>query len=164
LLALPPPPGPPPGMGAIPSFAPPVPKRDHTVLIVSLVLGVCLLLCCGVGTTGFIGVVYGAYRTMQSDAVSTVDTYLSELRNGQYTEAYNRLCSRARVNQSITEFAQSEQQAGQITSYRVGTDIKVGQDGEWIVTAEIARTDGTQQVQNFPVVFDDSNTAQVCPG
>jgi hypothetical protein len=40
----------------------------------------------------------------------------------------------------------------------------VGQDGEWIVTAEIARTDGTQQVQNFPVVFDDSNTAQVCPG
>lgn len=163
LRALPPPPGPPPGMGAIPAFTPPVPRRDHTVLIVTLALGVTLLLCCGLGTAGFGGLVYSAYRTMQSDAVHTVDTYLGDLHNGQYTAAYGRLCSDAKAGRSIDDFAQAEQEAGQVTEYRVGSDIKVGNDGDWLVTAEVLRAGHTERAEEFPVVFDNSNTPLVCP-
>ena len=163
LRALPPPPKPPPGMGAIPAFAPPVPRRDHTVLIVSLVLGVSLLLCCGLGTTGFVGVVYSAYRSMQSDAVQTVDNYLGDLRNGQYTSAYGRLCSEVTAGRSVADFTRAEQEAGQVTAYQVGSEIKAGKDGDWVVTAEVARAGQTEHTEDFPVVFGKSNTPLVCP-
>lgn len=163
LRALPPPPGPPPGMGAIRAFAPPVPRRDHTVLIVTLALGVSLLLCCGLGTTGFGGLVYSAYRSMQNDAVHTVDTYLSDLRNGQYSAAYGRLCADAKAGRSIDDFARAELDAGQVREYRVDSDIKVGNDGDWMVTAEVQRAGHTERTEDFPVVFDTSNTPLVCP-
>jgi hypothetical protein len=163
LRALPPPPNPPPGMGAIPAFAPPVPRRDHTVLIVTLALGVTLLLCCGLGTTGVVGVVYSAYRSMQSDAVQTVDGYLGDLRNGQYTSAYGRLCSEVKAGRSVSDFTSAEQQAGQVTTYRVGSEIKAGEDGDWVVTAEVVRAGQAEHTEDFPVVFDKSNKPLVCP-
>lgn len=164
LRALPPPPSPPPGMGAAPAFAPPVPRRDRTVLIVSLVLGVTLLVCCGGGVTGVGGFFYYAYRTVQNDAVDAVDGYLGELRSGQYAAAYNRLCTEARVGRSVDRFTTEAQRAGQILSYRVGSTMEVTDDGGWAVVADVTRQGKAARPETYPVVFNDANVATVCPG
>ena len=165
LRALPPPPRPPAGMGAVPAFAPPVPRRNRTVLIVSLVLGATLLLCCGGGVSGVGGLVYFTYSRQQDDAMTSVETYLGDLRAGRYEQAYGRLCYQARSVRSADEFAARQRAAGQVTGFRIDEEIQVGQDSDWLLTAQVTRAGNAPRTETFPVTFDDdTNTATVCPG
>jgi len=163
LRALAPPPSPPPGMGAVPAFAPPVPRPNRTVLIVSLVLGATLLLCCGGGVFGVGGLFYYGYNTLQGDAVTVVESYLGDLQAGRYEQAYGRLCAESRAERSVTRFTEDEQSAGRVATFRVSDEIQVDQDNNWVLTAQVARQGNTLQPELFPVTFDDAGTAQICP-
>ncbi|MFI5954824.1 hypothetical protein [Cryptosporangium sp. NPDC051539] len=163
LRALPPPPPPPPGMGARPAFAPPAPRPTRTVLIVSLVLGATLLLCCGGSVFGVGGLFWYGYNTLQSDAVAAVDGYLGDLRDGRYQQAYGRLCLSERQQRTLDDFTRDEQATGQVTSFQVGDDIQVDQDSDWVITAQVARRGGAPGPESFPVNFDDANAARICP-
>jgi hypothetical protein len=161
LRALPPPPHPPPGMGAVPAFAPPVPRPNRTALIVSLVLGATLLLCCGGGVTGIGGLFYYFTDVVKKDAVAAVDGYLSDLSSGEFQSAYSRLCVDARTARSIDRFTAEEQRA-QVLRYRVKPEIR-SQDGALVVTADVTRGSGVTRSESFPVIYDDANSARVCP-
>ena len=163
LRALPPPPRPPAGMGAVPAFAPPVPRPNRTVLIVSLVLGATLLLCCGGGVFGVGGLLYYSYNSQQDRATAEVQSYLGDLQAGRYPQAYGRLCAEARVDRSADAFAQDEQTAGQVVGYQISDRIRVDQDRNWVVTAQVSRQGGAPRAELFPVVFETGSTASVCP-
>jgi hypothetical protein len=159
---LPPPPLPPPGMGAIRIFAPPVPRRNHTVLIVVSVLGAFLLVVCAGGAL-LSGVVYSAYRGMQHDAIDNVDGYLGDLRGGRFTAAYDRLCPEVANQRSVTEFARSQQAEGAVVRYTIDREIKVDDDGDWVVTASVTRAELPARIEYFRIEFDHANTPRVCP-
>ncbi|MFG1921609.1 hypothetical protein [Cryptosporangium sp. NPDC048952] len=163
LRALPPPPTAPPGMGAKPAFAPPVPRPNRTVLIVSLVLGVTLLLCCGGGVGGFGGLLYYSYNQQRDSAVDAVRSYLGDLQGGRYQQAYGRLCLETRSDRSLDEFADAEEVAGQIATFQVSDQLRADPDGNWVVTAVVARQGASSRSEYFPVVFESGGTATVCP-
>ncbi|GAA3387861.1 hypothetical protein [Cryptosporangium minutisporangium] len=149
-------------MGAVPAFAPPVPRPNRTVLIVSLVLGATLLLCCGGGVTGIGGLVWYGYDTLQKDAVGTVEAYLGDLQAGRYPQAYSRLCAEEKVERTLTEFT-GEEETARVTEYQVGSDIEVDAENNWLVTARVARQGNSSRQETFPVLFDDTNAAVICP-
>ncbi|WP_344653140.1 hypothetical protein [Cryptosporangium japonicum] len=150
-------------MGAKPAFAPPVPRRSHTVLIVSLVVGAVLLVCGGGGVTVVGGLFYVTYDNAQNSAVDAVETYLGDLRDGRYQQAYGRLCLEARSDRSLDEFTQAEQTAGQVVSYTIEDRVGNDQDGNWVLTAQVSRQGNPPRSELFPVTFATGNTAQVCP-
>ncbi|EXG80453.1 hypothetical protein [Cryptosporangium arvum] len=164
LRALPPPPSAPAGMGAVPAFAPPMPRPNRTVLIVSLVLGATLLLCCGGGVGGVGGLLYYTYENQRDDAVTAVQSYLGDLQNARYDQAYGRLCAEARSERSLGEFTEAEQVAGQVGSFAVSDQPQTDQDGNWVVAAQVTRQGNSVRSELFPVTFESGSTVSVCPG
>jgi hypothetical protein len=150
-------------MGAVPAFAPPVPRPNRTVLIVSLVVGVTLLVCCGGGVFGVGGLFYYTYNTAQDRAQTEVETYLGDLQAGRFPQAYARLCDEARAERSVNEFTEDEQAAGQVVSYQVSDRVQVDQDSNWVLTAQVTRQGTTVGPELFPVIFESGNTAEICP-
>jgi hypothetical protein len=149
-------------MGAIRTFAPPVPRRDHTLLIVTSVLGAFLLLFC-LGGSVLAGFVYHAYRGMQSQAADNVDGYLGDLRGGRFQAAYARLCPEVADQRSVTEFARREQSVGEVVQYTVDREVKVDESGHWVVTASVTRAQLPARVEYFRIEFGDANKPLVCP-
>lgn len=164
LRALPPPPNPPAGMGAVAVFTPPVPRPNRTVLIVSLVLGATLLLCCGGGVFGIGGLAYVSYTNEKERAQDVVQSYLGDLQGGRFPQAYDRLCTEARAERSVDEFAADERTAGQVAGFSVSDKVQTDEGGNWVLSARVSRQGNAARTELFPIVFEGDSGAQVCPG
>jgi hypothetical protein len=116
------PPPPPQGPGVFPPFpAPPVEGRGRRV---GLGLGVgagVLLLVCGGGVAAAVGLTRVMSSALNEQAEVVVSDYLEALRDREWSQAYEQLCSQARTQETESQFTSRVSTGDPITSWDVGT-------------------------------------------
>ena len=155
-------PPPPPGPGVQPPFV--APPTDGTArrrwVAVGISIGLAILLC--IGGAGILGgLVWLTVRVAQDESQASVRDYLTALRDQDYEKAYGLLCDPIQANTSPTQFARSQRDAPQITSFDVAKGSFQGED--LVVPTEIDFADGTASSVTF-VMFQDrsSGAIEVC--
>lgn len=139
------PPGPPPGPGVQVPFGAPPSERDRRRMWIGLGVSAALLvLCCGGGALGFGTFVVQTSRSLLRQATSVVTTYLGALRDGDYSTAYNQLCTSLQSNISLGQFRVSQQGLPRVLSFTL--DQPQDQGSSIVVGAEVVRESGPQSV------------------
>jgi hypothetical protein len=135
---------------------PPPPKRRSTLRIVLIVVAVVLAVCClGGGGVGFW--LYRTYQNSAGPARETTVSYVDEVRAGDYTAAYGRLCAKVRAVTSQEEFARIQSAQLKVTSYEISGVSVSNYNGrvQAAVTARMTQETGATFVQTFPLVKED---------
>ncbi|GAA0475728.1 hypothetical protein Ade02nite_41910 [Paractinoplanes deccanensis] len=98
-------PPPPQGPGVQPPFpAPPVEGKGRRIgMGLGIGAGV-LVLVCGGGAAALVGLLSSASGALQEQAQAAVGDYLSALKAGNYADAYDSLCDRAKRDETQAEF------------------------------------------------------------
>jgi hypothetical protein len=115
------PPPPPQGPGVYPPFpAPPIEGRGRRVGV-GLGLGAAvLLLVCGGGTIAGVGLVSIMSSALNEQADVVVTDYLEALRDREWSQAYDQLCTTAKQQETESEFTSRVSAAELITAWDVG--------------------------------------------
>lgn len=120
-----------------------------------------LLLCCGcLGAGG-----YFIYRVMQDterEAEDAVAAYLDDLRDGDYDDAYDKLCTDERDEETRAEFARRMETRPQLREFRVN-DVGSTSDGDYTVEVELTYDNNETDTENITVIVDDDTDMKVCP-
>jgi len=141
----------------LPVFSPPVPTKNRTRLIVGLVTGGLVLLCCLGGLAGVVGLgVYG-YSTRE---VAAVTLYLEELKTRDFNGAYRMLCDPVRSGQTREAFVREQVSRPRLVSYQVG-EPEADTDGGPI-PVRLRYADRSIQDETFTVV-EEADGLRVCP-
>ena len=158
---LPPPDAPPaPGTAA----SPPVQKRSRKwIWIVASILGVALVVSCGLCGWAFYNIFNTSFQTT-TGVISTVDDYYNAIQSQNYALAYKDLTPQGAISGLtqqgfIQQAQQRDQQYGKVTSYTFGqpsftTNPTTGPDLTHItMTVNVARNH-----LNYVVILSLSNT------
>jgi hypothetical protein len=84
------------------------------------VAGLAVLLCCGGGAAGLVGLAVTGMQAQSEQARAVVGDYLGALKDKQYDRAYGLLCDAEQQRESPAEFEQRASTEPEITSYTVG--------------------------------------------
>lgn len=160
---LPVPPAPP-GPGVRVPFPNPPTERDRKRLWISLgVGGAALLLCCGGGIAGFIGLAVASQRAVPVEARTVVQDFLDGLSQRDYRKAYDQVCSSRQEQQTLGEFTADEQQHTRIQTFHLEQPIVLG--SRVIVTADVHLVNGSNDSETYTVVSDrQAGEQRVCGG
>ena len=151
----------PPGPGATVPFAVPPTERNRKRMWIGLgVAGAVLLLCCVGGTIGLVTVVVSSLRGSPEQAAAVVTTYLTDLGQGAYSEAYDQLCTEAQQQESEATFEENQRDRAQIVNFTVGTP-KAESSG-YAVPADIELDTGASDNQTFHVIVDQTAGLRIC--
>jgi hypothetical protein len=115
------PPPPPQGPGVFPPFpAPPVEGRGRRVGIgLGIGAGV-LLLVCGGGAAAAVGLTTVMTSALNEQAEVVVGDYLDALKDREWAQAYDMLCSQAKTTETESEFVSRVSAEEPIAEYDVG--------------------------------------------
>lgn len=156
--AVPPPPAAPPALAALPVFTPPVPPKSGTRLVVGLVAGALVLLCCLGGVAGLVGL--GVYGYSANREVVAVTVYLEALRTSDFDNAYRQLCDPAQERQTREEFVSEQTTQARLVDYEIA---EPEEDADaTLVGARLRYADRTVKDEVFTVVTE-SDGVRVCP-
>jgi hypothetical protein len=153
-------PPPRPGPGVIVPFAAPPTDRDRKRMWISLSIAGGLVLLCLVG--GIVGVVslVASSHVSSADATARVSSYLDALKRHDFQAAYDDLCTDQRDKHSEKDFARSQADQVDISSYELGTPIQ--KSNGFTVPARIELVDGRLVDATFGVVVDGPGELRVC--
>jgi hypothetical protein len=104
--------------GAQPGFGYPPPRKSRALKITLIILGLLVVVCGLFGIGGFVlfkGIVGEAIGPVRDDA----GAFLSDLRDGNTSGAYSRLCSDTRSRFTEEQFAAGVAAQPKIRSYRI---------------------------------------------
>jgi hypothetical protein len=139
-------PPPPPGPGVFPPFpAAPTEGRNRRIGLGLGIGGAVLVLVCGGGIAGVIGLVTVMSRAFTEQAHVVVGQYFEDLRTKDYKTAYDAQCQQERDRESPAEFASRVAEEEPIVYYRVG---------------DVSLTDIDQSVP-VDVTYEDGDTGQL---
>src|SRR4051794_8646749 len=154
-------PEPPRGPGVLAPFPAPPRERNPRMWVGIAVLATVVVLCCGGGIAGVVGLLYYG----QSRIPAAVDSFLGSVEKGQYAEAYQMQCSGVRKQQSEQEFAAQFAQGPKLSSHTLGStqtaDDGGGSSQVFLVPADLSYDDGTSEQEDF-VVITESGDYRVC--
>ena len=154
------PPAPPPGPGVVPPFAAPPRDQDRRRLWWGLGIGaVVLVLVCGGGVVGLGLFAAGSEDLVRSQAMSTVRSYLDDVRAADYSDAYDLLCDDVTAGLSESGFA-SRMRDDRLTGYTV---LSASVAPQITVSTTLRFASGTSHNQTYPLV-QSSNGLKVCGG
>jgi hypothetical protein len=147
----------PPGYGAGPGYGfggPPQKPKRTWLKVLLIVIAVVLLLCCGAGAF----TVYAVKKGIDTvEPLSRTDSFMKDLKNGDATAAWGRLCTDAQAEFPQPKFDQFVQQQPKILSYRVkGTGKGSGQE-RLTVTVEITSDTGGTENRKIPLVKENGD-------
>jgi hypothetical protein len=161
-----PPPGyvppPPPGPGVFPPFpAAPTEGRNRRIGLGLGIGGAVLVLVCGGGVAGVIGLVAVMSRALTEQAHVVVGQYFEDVRAKRYNEAYAAQCQEEKDRESPAEFASRVAEDEPIVSYRVG-DVSLA-DISQSVPVDVTYDDGaTGQLSVYLSQNPQTGRFQVC--
>jgi hypothetical protein len=160
---LPVPPAPP-GPGVRVPFPSPPTERDRKRLWVNLAVGgAALLLCCGGGIAGFIGLAVASQRAIPVEARTVVQDFLDGLSHRDFKKAYDQVCTSRQDQQTLDEFTRVEQQHPRIATFRLEEPIVLG--SRVIVTADVRDVSGGGGAETYTVISDrQAGEQRVCGG
>jgi hypothetical protein len=139
-------PAPPQGPGVFPPFpAPPTEGRGRRLGLGLGIGGAILVLLCGGGIAGAVGLVQVMGRALNEQVHVVVRQYFDDVQAKRYNEAYDEQCQEAKDRESRSEFAGRIAEDQPIVSYRMG---------------DVGLADITQSVP-VDVTYDDGDTAQL---
>jgi hypothetical protein len=139
-------PPPPQGPGVYPPFpTAPTEGRNRRIGLGLGIGGAVLVLVCGGGIAGVIGLVTVMSRALTEQAHVVVGQYFEDVRAKRYNEAYDAQCQEAKDRESRSEFASRVAEDEPIVSYRVG---------------DFSLADINQSVP-VDVTYDDGDTGQL---
>jgi hypothetical protein len=152
----PPPPPPPPGPGVQVPFSAPPSERDRKRLWIGLGItaGVVVLVCIA-GVFGIGALVVTGNRAIQKNARDVVTHYLDGLKNGDYPQAYDQLCTRLHDETDYTEFSDRLQATARVVSYVIETPTL--QSSTVNVQTEVTLDDTAQESPLFQLVSDNGS-------
>lgn len=152
------------GPGVRVPFPSPPTERDRKRLWISLGLGgAALLLCCGGGVAGFIGLAVASERAIPAEARTVVQDFLDGLAHRDYKKAYAQVCTSRQDQQSLDEFTAVEQRHPQIASFRL--EEPVVHSSLITVTADVREVDGGGGAELYTLVSDrQAGELRVCGG
>jgi len=153
-------PAPPPGPGVAPPFAAPPRDQDRRRLWWGLGIGaVVLVLACVGGVVGFGLLASGSEDLVRSQAMSTVRSYLGDVRAADYSSAYDLLCGDITSGLSESGFA-SRMGDDRLVNYTVNSasiDTRISVD----TTLHFAG--GSSRDQVYPLA-QSSSGLKICGG
>jgi hypothetical protein len=150
-------PPPPPGPGVAPPFAAPPTDRDPKTVWIRVGVSALLLLLCCVGGIGGLGVVLaGTSKQLEAQARTVVGEYLGDLRDDDYSSAYDLLCQSTTDSLTKEAFTVRERRR-QVTDYTVDS---VQSDSQLVVTATVITEQGSNERKY--VVSLDGGQLQIC--
>jgi hypothetical protein len=153
-------PAPPPGPGVVPPFAAPPRDRDHKRLWVGLgVGGAVVVLGCVAGVFGIRVLASGSEDIVRSQASSVVDTYLGALREQNYPDAYDQLCSDLTDRLTLRQF-QASYGRPPVVSYHID-DVQIA--NQIVVNASVTRRGENETAHNYPLV-QSGTVLKICGG
>jgi hypothetical protein len=154
-------PEPPRGPGVLAPFPAPPRERNPRMWIGIAVLATVVVLCCGGGIAGVVGLLYYG----QSRIPDAVDSFLVSVEKGQYAEAYRMQCSGVRKQQSEQDFAAQFEQGPKLSSHTLGTAQAADDGGSssqvFLVPADLSYDNGTTEHDDFVVITENGDYA-VC--
>ena len=138
-------------------FAAPPRDRDGTRLAVTIIVSaLAVVLLCGGGLVGFTVTSIAAGEAMLDRSTEAADTFMGDIVEGRYQDAYDSLCSSAVDDGVLTPAAfESEWDALGISRYEVRQPFDK-MDGSIGVPVEASSTDGGQWVIALTVVLDST--------
>ena len=110
---------------APPPYVPQPPQqKSHWWKILIVGGAVVALLCCiGAVTLGIWG--YNKFQDVAGPVQDTASAYLDDVQDGNYGQAYDRLCANAKRQLTPQQFAQAQSMLPKITDHKItGFDIK----------------------------------------
>jgi hypothetical protein len=148
------------GPGVVVPFAAPPTDRDKKRMWISLSIAGGLALLCLIG--GIVGVValVASSQVSAKDATNRVSSYLDALKRHDYQAAYDDLCTDQRDKHTEKEFARSQADQVDISSFEVGTPKQVSNG--YSVPASIELVDGSLVQATFGLVLDGPGELRVC--
>ncbi len=109
------------GPGATAPFpAPPAEGGGARLGWALAVAGLFLVLCCGGGTAAVVGFVVTQDAAVDEQSRAVVGGYLDALRDGDYDEAYEKLCDKDQARLSKDRFEARERARKPLQSYEIG--------------------------------------------
>lgn len=143
-----------------PPFAAPPRDQDRRRLWWGLGIGaVVLVLACVGGVVGFGLLASGSEDLVRSQAMSTVRSYLSDVKTADFSDAYDLLCDDVTAGLSESGFA-SRMRDNRLTDFTV---LSASIDPQISVATTLRFADGTSRSQAYPLV-QSSNGLKVCGG
>jgi hypothetical protein len=152
------------GPGVRVPFPSPPTERDRKRLWISLgVGGAALLLCCGGGIAGFVGLAVASQRAIPAEARTVVQNYLDGLRQRDFRKAYDQVCTSRQNQQTLDEFSAVETDRPRITSFQL--EEPVVHTNVITVTADVREADGGGGAETYTVISDrQAGELRVCGG
>jgi hypothetical protein len=123
--------------------------------------GAALLLCCVGGVFGFGALVVVSERALPAQARTVVQDYLDGLASGDYTKAYDQVCTRRQNVESLSQFTEREREYPAIAGFTVGNAVQVS--NQFQVPAQVRTKDGDSQTEQYAVV-PETGALRVCGG
>jgi hypothetical protein len=150
----------PPGPGVIPPFAAPPAEGHGRRLGIGIAIGaVVLVLCCGGGIAGFVGLVVTQANQRERDARTVVTSYMNDWRKQDYAAAYQLLCSDQRDQVTVGEFTAD---IDQDTVVEFTVSDPEAQADAIVVPVHVTFDDGSFTDPVFQVVVDSDGNSKVC--
>jgi hypothetical protein len=155
--ALPPPPV---GPGVRPPFVAPPTDGNRRRLWTGLgTAAAVLVLVCGGGIAGFTALVRGTINERSQAATKAVTSFLTDVRNDDYTGAYRAQCLQLRQRLTLDEF-KTDFSGAQLSAFTLGQP-EINTD-ETIVPVALSFIDGGTDNQRFVVIVDSDGASRVC--
>jgi hypothetical protein len=104
---------------APPPYSPqPQQKSNNWWKYLLVIGGIVALLCC-IGAVGLGIWGYNKVKDVAGPVTDTANAYLDDVQNGNYGEAYDRLCAGAKGQVTQQQFAQAQSMVPKLTSHKV---------------------------------------------
>ncbi len=156
-------PDPPPGPGVRTPFSAPPTERDRRRMWLGLGLGgVLLLVCCGGGIAGFVGLVVAQNKAIPTEATAVVTRYLDDLTHEDYRDAYDQLCGAHQGQESLPEFTARQRSSPTLSEFTVQPP-RIGQS-EVIVPADLYTSAGSDTREFILVEDQQAGGLRICGG
>lgn len=154
-------PAPPTGPGAAPVFAaPPTEGRTFRMWLGLGLAALAVLLCCGGGFAGIIGLGVVVTEASNEQARVVAGEYFGALTQKQYDKAYGLLCADDRTRETGPEFGRRMAAEPEIASYRVGEATITNQI---VVPVDVSYVGAGRRTLNVSLVADSqSGSMRVC--
>jgi hypothetical protein len=144
-----------------PSPPPPPPRPRRTLRIVLIIVGIVLVVCCGGGGVGVYFLVKGVSKAT-APARAAVDSFVTDLEQGNTSGAYALLCADARQQFTQDQFNQAVA-AQPVKSHSISGVNVLNSNGHVSanVTAQLTSDAGATQTRVIPVV-KEGDAWKVC--